>query len=858
MSLHRTVAVICGVLACSAWGEDRLLECSFDRIGKPEERKAWRGSFKGVLADGLEPDYLTRSEAAVVTTADCEDGVRFLRFKTENEASRFILSGQALDGLAPGFYRLTVRGRAVTAPLSADVKTVRWIGEWFFKGLRLDAPEWTESSAVFQVKERIKEPVSVSLVFGTGEADISYVSLTRADEKDYAAQFCRPAKGFGNLLRRRHFAFGLPNGWSFDCGSESAPVAVEGTALVVTPKGTCTFYSAPFQTDDPHVRCSVRFRYRSEKPWKVAIIDYSGRAVVENGLAKSEGWKDACVTFDPDPYTNAFSVRFKGGGRLSIDDVCAFSGDETASRCGDDICEIHLAPQGGDIGECGRVQFADERPMARYRVIGCPEGAEVKVSVADAYGTERAVAVPKAAEASFDWGGFPERPLGAFRITAWVEKSGKRVSRMDEMVMTRVLRPWSWGRDAPESRFGAHFLPRKDTILLMKAAGINWTRFHDSCTDLSGWYALEPEKGKWVWPDKKIRVFRENGISILAQLGTTPTWASHFGETGKAKMDYFDRWMRPTNSVDWVNYVTRYVRHYEGVINDYFIWNEPWWKWWCSAPDAKLYKHADMGRDFGILCSQAYAAAKAVNPNVNICGFNTRPDGGRWARQVMKGGAYEACDQMDFHQYCNATRCRRGVDSNRKGLAFRSVFEAHPDCKKPIYITEGGAAMFGVCSGLYRETVPWAPETRAQCIRNADDTVRYSVSFLAEGVSRIFIYTMHAYRALGVKPGYLKLLTADGFPHPSFAAHSFMAAMLDRRHFVEKREWGKEGLAYVFDGVEGRCTVFSGLDRGEAFALAGDRTLDVRDIFGNRLTEATWLPGTLLYATRGGVEGGLD
>ena len=835
-------ALVAVCVAGWSLADEILFEHSFEKFGPVEEHHAWRGDFRGVLVPGLKPDYLQRCEAKAASEAMEENGMRFLRIRTERDMSRFIFSGNPLPGLKPGFYRLTVRGRAVTDPLSVELKTVRWVGVWY-GSVRIDMPEWTERSNVFRVDKEVTEPVAVSLAFNVGESDIASVALYRTDEREYAAKFRRPARGCSNLLRRRHFAYGLPNGWSAnrDCKAD-------GTALVVDGKDEFTLYTAPFQTDDPRTNCTVRFRYKAEHPLKVTVYEYEGRMLETQDLPTADGWTVATVRFVPNPYTDAFTLGLSGTGTLRLDDVVAFAGDATPPQTADDVCELHLAPSGGEIGELKRIQFTDEKTLARFRAIGAPKGGRVRIRVADLYGYEREISVD-GMEGIFDWNALGERPVGSFRITGWIERDGRRVSPVEELVMTRVPRPAAWGKDAPHSHFGAHFLPNRDVVLAMKAAGINWTRFHDSCTELSGWYAIEPEKGKWRWPDEQIRVFRENGVKIYAQLGTTPPWASHFGEMGLKNFGYFEKFMRPTNSVDWVNYVTNYVCHYDGIIGDYFVWNEPWYRWWMSAPDAKYYDAKKAGHDFGVLCSQAYEAAKSVNPSVNICGFNTSPDGGRWAKQVMTGGAYEACDQMEFHYYANLPRCRKGLDSNISEFALGTVREAHPDCKKPIYLTEGGANMSGKASGLYRETVPWTAEAKDEYVRNADNTVRFAVSFLAEGVERIFIYTMHSYRALGIRNPFLKLLTSDGYPHPAFVAHAVMAAKLDGKRFAEKRDYGKDGLVYVFKGPDrDTCVVLAGLSAEEVFALLGSSRRTLFDIFGNRVTRETFLPGTLIYA----------
>ena len=367
-------------------------------------------------------------------------------------------------------------------------------------------------------------------------------------------------------------------------------MSVEGTALVLNAGDSGFFWTAPFQPSDPSTNCTVRFRYKSNRPWRLDVINYENSRVHTQTFLPSAVMKESLISFKVEPYVDAYSLKFTGAGTLHLDDVEAFSGDVVPKRTVDDVCEVHLAPDGGEIAFDNHIQFADEPSIAKWKTISMPDGAEVKVKVADVYGREYELKVNGSSkEGSFRWRPANAANLGSFLISAWVEKDGKRISPIEEMVLTRLMRPASWGRDAPNSYFGAHFLANKDTCMAMKAAGINWARFHDACTGLSGWYAIEPEKGKWKWPDEEIQVFRDNHIKIFAQLGTTPKWASHFNEMNRPSFGYFERYMRPTNTCDWVNYVTNYVSHYKGVISDYFVWNEPWYLWWADGLDQKYY-----------------------------------------------------------------------------------------------------------------------------------------------------------------------------------------------------------------------------------------------------------------------------
>ena len=134
-------------------------------------------------------------------------------------------------------------------------------------------------------------------------------------------------------------------------------------------------------------------------------------------------------------------------------------------------------------------------------------------------------------------------------------------------------------------------------------------------------------------------------------------------------------------------------------------------------------------------------------------------------------------------------------------------------------------------------------------MRRADNVSRLCVSLLAEGVTRVFLYTMHCYKALGVKSPHLQLLMPDGRPHPALAAHAFMAEMLDEARFVRVSDFGAKGLEYTFVRKCGSpVSVYSDLSEREVLELAERSDINLFDIFGNAVSRSSLMPGTLVYA----------
>ena len=399
--------------------------------------------------------------------------------------------------------------------------------------------------------------------------------------------------------------------------------------------------------------------------------------------------------------------------------------------------------------------------------------------------------------------------------------------------------------------------PRPGTLAALKACGVNWTRFHDAATRCTGWWALEAEKGKWTFHDESINRFRKYNVKIFAQLGTAPAWATHYGDLGCKSMGYFEKYLRPVDTNAWLNYVTTVVKRYRGVIDEYFVWNEPWGRWWKSAADVKYYDKERTSQDFGAFQALTYRAVKAVDPKILVSGFNTYAanSGAKWTEGVAEGGGWETCDIVDYHIYTPNTRALRN-DSDYAAIAFRPLLEKHTKLDgKPVYMSEGQGTSTGsdgggrAMSGLYERTVPWEAETPQELARVADDTCRYTLSLLAAGDRRVFLYTAHGYMGLVTPPSFTTLVGADGYPYPSLAAYSFFTRSIEGRTFAGKSDHGANGCEYTFrrDGARHPVVkLYTALTPAEADALNARTPL--RDLYGNPYDASTWFKGTLLYA----------
>ncbi|MGN0852028.1 MAG: hypothetical protein ACI4Q3_01480 [Kiritimatiellia bacterium] len=821
-----------------------------------------KGSFHGVLPEQVGENFAGWSTGRVTAEVKAEAGRRFLRLATRpgDMGGQFAIGGFKIA--LPGHFRLKVRAR--TSGMRSLTLGLRQQGAPYtgFSHHVFQSPEWKEETYLFAVSQSCADAVGFFFYTPAGVTDIARISLETATEGDLAAAVPRPDRTVSRYIRHARFPLGLPGGWNLGrdagdavCTADAAEPAPDGMPVLKLVSGApWELHSEPFQTAFPGETHVLSFKYRSTGAVSLLVSDDGGRRIVHGTVPPAAGWAERTFTFRPHPLSTSMGIRFAGaGGTFRLDDVRVRPPHVQAEPAG----EVALAVAEGEIAADTRIQFVDEPARVRWTAWGV--AGTLRATVADLYGREKdlppvAVAGTARASGTLAYDVFPACPVGQFRLRAWVERDGRRVTPVEELVVTRLPRPVAWGRDAPDSPFGGHFNPVRGVVKTMKAGGVNWVRLHDAGEKVSNWYAQEPVKGEWDFHDADVARYRTNGIKIFAQLGTAPAWASHYGDLGYAHMGYFEKYLRPTNRADWVNYVTTYVKHHERNIDAYFVWNEPWGRWWESAADIAYFDRTQTKRDFVELTRLAYDAVKSVNPGIRVSGFNsTSGETGRsWSAGVLSAGGFACCDIIDWHYYTPHPRGLR-EDGDITALPLAPIRAAHPDLGgKPVYMSEGQGTSSGSSgvgcrmSGLLRE-VPWPAEPVRLYTGIANATCRYILSLLAEGNAKVFLYTSHAYMSLARPPNFLVLLGADGFAHPALVAHAQLARAVEGRRFVRKEPVGADGVVYVFGDADETVRVYSELSRDEVLALAAKGP--VTDVYGNAVAAETCLPGTLVYAT---------
>ncbi|HUS91340.1 MAG TPA: hypothetical protein VM695_05785 [Phycisphaerae bacterium] len=718
-----------------------------------------------------------------------------------------------------------------------------------------------------------------------GSVDIARVRLVRLTREDLIAELKAkyPDGGPANLLRITRLPLGLQSGWSLDRdSSDGDDVQIAPDPNVLGPSGAPAL----------RIRANQRFRLMGE-PFAVPLVFdkhvasvyargkgtlglavQGGRQAGGKGRAELSGdaWQRLTVRFVPDLLRKLYGLQLSGEGDIWIDALQVERGEEAGDYRSQLACEVALA-----VDSPARVQFDDEPAAVRYAVTGQAGGAVLKAKVVTPYGDSRDLPAVRLADGFLRTGtlrydAFAGRPYGVFRVEARVEDAaGQAISPPNELVVYRLHRPRYWMKDAPNSPFGTHTNSTRRHILMAKAVGVNWTRLHDAGTQYIGWFHLEPNQGEWHFADKELKRYRTYGMKILGSFSTAPKWASHFSHE-KPHNGYFDRFYQPLRMEDFAKYVRTVTGRYkDGVIDAWDVWNEPWiHAWWGVDYDETkrdrdgYLTSKDAPADFARLTATAYEAAKAVDPDCTVCGVNSTTGGGgstsfagdEWTRGVVAAGGLKHCDAVVYHQY-TGERFGGPGDAAERGFrkAIGPAIEKAGKLDKPVWMTEGSPDPQGLGDGFYHHTLPYPADEDAAA--SADRLSRYVVGLLAQGVRKVFLYSMHSHGYFG-QTSWRCLVTPEGYLHPSAAGLSTAAWLLEDTRFVKQVPVAEGVTAYLFEAPGRAVAVLSPMPPHAEVAPPRAEGVDVLDTWGNPLPAGAKLDRHLVYLHAKGKAAGLE
>jgi hypothetical protein len=825
-----------------------------------------------------------------------EQGLGFLRVRVAKVEDGNVQFWHAMPNVSGnGYLRLSFRGRSATrGSVVIGIRHQSAPYEFLWEVAPTLGSNWRDCQYDFQIAHNSQPAGLFILVHDAGEVDLAGIRLVERSRQDVieemksasATQAGDLAAQPRNLVRLSRFPLGLQSGWSLDrenCDGDD--VKIDGDPATIGPGGApamrlqgdanFSVYTAPFGVPrrlEPH---TASLFVKGQARVRIEVVADLRPVAGQNFSVDSDAdWKRVELRFNPALMARYHALRLSATGKFWLDGLQVEAGEKASPYASPARCEVALGLPASEMA-AARIQFVDEKPSVTCAVTGrIQEGDTLCAKVVDLYNRERLIPKVNLTEGAdrtvlVTYLGADAKPLGQFRIEAWIEDAaGHRASTFNECVVTRLLRPRYWGRDAPDSPFGVHTLSVNRHLLMAKAAGVNWVRLHDAGLSYFGWAFLERSPGQWTFHDREINRYRQHHLKILAELGTAPQWASHY--PGKAHNDYFDRFYQPRKLEDYANYVKVVTQRYKGVIDAFDVWNEPWnVGWWAVAYDdgkagaGEYVTSKDPTGDFARLIQTAYQSAKAVDPTVTVVGFNTCAGGAgtTWTRGVLDAGGAQFTDVFCYHHYTGSLNGGPD-DSVASGhrQAFGPIIDRLGQVPKPVWMTEGNATGDRMNAGFYRHTLPYQDEE--DVVDTSDRLGRYVVALLSQNVRKVFLYSMHGHGYFGPPAPWRALVTDEGYPHPSLAAHSALAWQLEDTRFVKTINLAAGITGYLFEAKDGQRSVAVLLPMaGHApytppTALPGVGNPDVRatDLFGNTWPAGQPLNHALAYVSVAGKD----
>lgn len=857
----------------------------------PAEEQNPTGRVRGVLPEG----WVDNSSWAKVWTEYSvrkHDGIPFLRMEfTKQESGRSQI--QALfdpEVLETGrSYQLSIRARSPTRTQIQIGLRHRGAPYRFIQPFSVQLePGFKKNTFEFQLSPS-KNPLGFYVILADpGVVEIESLTLSEVDEASMETWVnARFPNGLpANLIRNTQFPLGLQTGWSLDRNTSDGDEmtirpdpSVPGTRGIPSlkmetrkPDQTFALYTLPVEL--PLQGKPYRMAIRIKGTGKVGLQVFKGEKRQRQVEWTLEGgdWQTHELIFTPKgPGEHILAVT--GSGSFHLDTIHVHEGAVAIpfQRQGSAECAL-------TVNRFSRLQFEDEPSTLQYAVMDAPKGATLRLKVVTPYHEEMELASQPLQQVpyqtgSLDWHHFEHRPYGVFRIEAFVaDVDGKRISPVQELVVHRLRRPRYWGKDAPNSPFGVHTESAQRHLDMTKAIGINWVRLHDAGLGYIGWFWVEPEQGKWTFFDDELERYRKQQLLIFGELGTAPTWASYWTGSGRTQVGYFDRFFQPRDLKQYQNYVKTVVTRYRDVIRAYDVWNEPWIaEWWGVGWDQSIggregwKTSAEPQKDFARMMKTAFETVKEIDEEIQIAGFNTTSGGGSfnrilgtdWTRGVLKEGGMTHSDMIAFHMYEGGRAAEPGCAVTAAvERALHPLREKEGEWPRPVWMTEGSHRPGGSGTHFYYHTLR-APSS-GDPFRESEQLVRYQVANLANQVSRIFLYSMHSHRHLGLAGRFNVLVTPEGYLNPSAAAQSTLAWHLEDTVFRGQQDLPEKIRVFTFAGPRGQVQVICPhrAYQADSWRLPRKKGIRYEDLFGNPLEPGSALGVFTIYAI--GEPGAVD
>jgi GH35 family endo-1,4-beta-xylanase len=222
---------------------------------------------------------------------------------------------------------------------------------------------------------------------------------------------------------------------------------------------------------------------------------------------------------------------------------------------------------------------------------------------------------------------------------------------------------------------------------MYKSAGSRWARIDINWESIQGG---GPTSYNWAPFDRVVQSANSHGLTVLATILYTPSWARPAGTGGTTP---------PTDLSTYAAFARAAVEHFAPMgVHTWEVWNEPNIGFWAPAPDPVRYTQ---------MLKLAYPAIKQADPNSFVISAGLSPYGAygettatlmnplTFLERMYAAGAAGSFDALGWHPY-NFTGIFFHPASAWSQVAetspsARSMMVANGDGAKQIWGTEFGA-----------------------------------------------------------------------------------------------------------------------------------------------------------------------
>ncbi len=826
------------------------------------------------------------------------EGTRYLRVRVDQlDAGGVQLAAPFSDAKAGSAYEIRINVRA-PKPVTFNVG-IRQTGppyrEYWNGELRASSSQFEEITLETSMLPQMDNPMLLIQFGQAGTVDIRSLAIAPATQQ--SEEQSEADTSTRNLLRMTRFPLGPQDGLSLYREVSDETITFAADPQEWGPSGVPALRVKAGENKKFHFDGELINGLRRGQPHTASVwIKGDGTLILSAmsarpGETKTEkerlfrirpenGWQRAVLSYVAAKDTSNQFLRFTVKGDIWMDSFMVAAGDKPPEFAGAGPAEVALALPEGPASLAG-IQFEEEPARLHWAVSGELENTTLRVQVTNASGTESKLApIPLKTDffqtGELDFGVIEGQGLGAFRVNAAVfDAREKQISPWSESVVLRVKQPRFWGKMAPQSAFGQHLRPAKRFIIMAKALGNNWARLHNDGAHITDWVSLEPNPGEWQWSDADLQRYLDGNLAVLGQFSTAPKWASYLQDTGiEGSGGYFGKYFLPKDLGQFRNYVTTLASRYKDKIHAYEVWNEPWQVKWFGVKYVeedgrrRIVSPPDAEKRYAELCQAAFEAAKAVNPDITMVGLNSTSttqsqpgpdgvvDGKTWSAGVLEADGLKWSDAVSFHTYHADAN---GFPGDAASAAVKTAVgpnDRFPRIDKPVWMTEGSSTVGGrLRFGLYKHTLPYRNPEDVPAL--AESVMRYDLSMLANGVDKIFLYSMGDFEQ-GSSGSYRSGVTLDGSAHPAALGRATLAWHVDGLKFLRHREITPGVHAFFFEGDGRAVAVLAPRPDHAAFSIPADPSLEVRDLWNNLLPSGPALDQSTVFVSSVGTADALE